>query len=171
MLLLIANMILGVASATHEPVRLGPFTGCNATAINVATQCEIRLQNNMIPIQYVTARDYHTLALYVFYDRGGGTGYTFHLDVCIEGHKSTDCTDSTDWYNVMAQTASTNYTDLEQKIYRRAVSVDDYAVFFVPLLYPRLRAHTILCTGGGCTANDKITITAEFHEESMGLFP
>jgi len=162
---------VGIGAATHEPVRVGPFTGCNATSINTAAQCEIVGTNASLPKGAIYPYSAHTMALYVFYDRSGGTGYTFHLDVCIEGYKATDCTDSTDWFNVMAQTASSNYTDIEPKVYRRTVSATDRSVFMIGTLYPRMRINNLVCTGGGCSANDKATVTVTMHADTMGFLP
>lgn len=163
--------LLGATAPTHRPVYLSGFSGCTETSINVSTECEITVTNVLMEKKKVSVEDYHTMALYIFYDRGGGTGYQFHLDVCIEGYAATDCTDSTDWYNIMAQSASGQTTSLAQKTYSRSVSVDDYAVMFVGVVYPRLRVHGIQATGGGATAADKITIKVGLHQEAISLIP
>jgi hypothetical protein len=170
---LIGALALGDAYATNiltDGVKFQGLTGCNATAINVATSCEIRSAFGAFGRQ-LSVHQYHAIALYIYFDRDGATGYTFRAQSCIEGMEDTDCTDSADWYDVDAQTATNNYTDIEPKIYRRTVSADSYDVFFIGSLYPRLRLYNILCTGGGCNANDKVTVKAILHQDSLGIFP
>jgi hypothetical protein len=161
---------VGESSMLTDGVKLQGLTGCNATAINVATSCEFRSPFGAFG-RKLTPHQYHVLAIYAFFDRDGATGYTFQVQSCIEGMDDTDCTDSTDWYSVDAQTATTHYTDLEPKIYRRTVSADSYDVFLIGTTFSRLRLSNILCTGGGCTANDKITMRVIMHQDAMGFLP
>jgi hypothetical protein len=162
---------VGVASLSHQPIVISGFSGCTNTAINVATNCEIKSTQNSLDYKYIYPESYHAMILYVYFARGGGTGYTFQLQACIEGMRDTDCTDSTDWYAYDAQTASTNYTDIEPKIYRRTVSANSYDTLFVTNGHRRVRLYNILCTGGGCSSSDKITVKALLHPETLEVIP
>jgi hypothetical protein len=169
---LMASMLLGDFPATQltDGVKLTSLSGCNNTAINVATNCEFRAIFGGAN-QYLTTHNYHVISVFIYFDQSGATGYTFSLQGCIEGFDATDCTDSTDWYYIDAQTATAHYTDLEPKIYRRTVSADDRSVFLVATVFPRMRVAGLICTGGGCTANDKVSVTAILHTDSMGFLP
>jgi hypothetical protein len=146
-----------LAQTTGSSITISGITGCDATAINVATDCELR--NVVVPYRPLNSNGYNLATLYIYYDWAAGTGYSFILQACKEGLETTHCTDATDWFDVQGEAYSSGTLTITDATITKAAGADDYSVWSVGINYPRMRLKGIVASGSP-TASDKITVVA-----------
>lgn len=159
LILLILSLWTAVANAQNrtQPVQMGPLTNCNATAINAAVDCEVRVLSSGLD----GVEGFNFVTFEIFYDYAAGTGYTFTLQGCREGKGVDNCTDATDWYTVAGEAfnATTGVLTIYPATVTRVVGADDYLSWSIGTNYRRLRLHNVVATGSP-TTSDKITVVA-----------
>lgn len=157
---LTASQVFAQASGVQLPSRqtkTWTLTNCSAAAINSAVNCEVRDTTGTPEILGVEG--YNLLTLEIFYDYSAGTGLTFKLQSCNEGLASSNCTDTTDWFDIQSvniNAGTATYTDMTVT---KAASADEYFAISIGINYRRLRLNAITASGVP-DASDKITVKA-----------
>lgn len=130
----------------------GALENCNAASINSAVICG--------GIRGIRVQGYNSITLSIAYTRSAGTGWEFYLEECLEGHASTHCTESTDWFRVAVQNVTpTSGVGLYAKPIFHVTSSTDRITYTITLNYRRIRLAGFVATGTP-DANDKITVYA-----------
>jgi len=136
-------------------IELGAMTNCSVASINSAVICG--------STRGIKVQGYNFLTLEILYTQSAGTGYSFYLETCYEGHASTDCTGATDWYRVVTESvvAGTGIS-LTADPFIHLTAASDRITYTIPINYLRLRLNAMTASGSP-DANDKITVSARLN--------
>lgn len=142
---------------SHE---FGILTNCNDAAINAAVTCG--------DTRGIATEGFDNLKLAIDYTRAAGTGFSFYLQECIEGHATTHCTDAADWRNVPVRlVTATSGVQLANVPYYVTSSATISMMITIPINAKRLRLGSFVASGSP-TSSDKITVRASASRRLYG---
>jgi len=132
---------------------LAALTNCGDVAINTAKICG--------GTRGIRSEGLNVLTIKVDYTHNAGSGWSFVLEECSEGHTSTDCTAAGDWSVVALQSIDqiTGIITLVPVSVVRSVATDDVLTWTIGIHYRRVRLKAFIASGAA-TADDKATVSA-----------
>ena len=74
---------------------IGAMANCDDDSINAAVICGDTFG--------VKVESYNLATFEIIYTLSAGTGWSFYLETCFEGHATPDCTAAGDWHQVVTQ--------------------------------------------------------------------